>query len=213
MRHRATFPPRYRKLCSDTSAHSDNEYDPEKRVYVIKTLGYRSKNVSKFFRRLDVEMIKEMEVNGKASRRRIRKLPKVPIASEFKRAPRNLPIEFYDPTWFKQLAPGQKRLMVDSENVALLPDASQSLLPTRHVDEKLSDARFTAKYLDAITEPYELTDEEGEEVEDEEDEEEEDEDEELNSQDEEAKEEEDDGLFDEGECGGLYDDEAEEEEE
>ncbi|KAG0139000.1 hypothetical protein CROQUDRAFT_55381, partial [Cronartium quercuum f. sp. fusiforme G11] len=162
MRHRAKFPPRYRKVCSDVLAHSDDEYDAEKHVYVIKSLPYRSRNASKFFRRLDVEILKEEELNGKTSRKRIRKLPKTPAVSEFSRAPKNLPIDFYDLNWFKELPPAQKRLMTDTENVAFLPDAAQSLLPTRHPDEKLGDAKFTAKYLDVFLEAYNLSDDEGE---------------------------------------------------
>lgn len=211
MRHQATFPPRYRKICSDTLAHSDDEYNTEKQVYVIKTLGYRSKNANRFFRRLNVEMIKEAQVNGKASRRRVRRLPKEPRPSAFKRAPVNLPINFYDPTWFKSLSPAQKQIMVDGQNVALLPDARHSLLPDRHPDEKLSNTRFTAKYLDILAEPYELSDGEGgdeDEIEDEEDEDEEDDNEAIEVD----EEEEEDDLFEEGDCGDLYDDEAEEEE-
>ncbi|KAG0144706.1 hypothetical protein CROQUDRAFT_708506 [Cronartium quercuum f. sp. fusiforme G11] len=108
MRHRAKFPPRYRKVCSDVLAHSDDEFNAEKKVYVIKSLPYHSKNANKFFRRLDVEILKEEEINGKTSRKRIRKLPKIPAVSEFKRAPKNLPIDFYNLNWFKELPPTQK---------------------------------------------------------------------------------------------------------
>lgn len=96
MRHRAKFPPRYGKIVADVLAHSDDEYDASKKVYIIKTLPYRSKNGSKFFQRLDVEIKKEDEISGKTNKKRVCKLPKTPVPSEFKRAPRNLPLDFYD---------------------------------------------------------------------------------------------------------------------
>ncbi|KAG0147244.1 hypothetical protein CROQUDRAFT_106576 [Cronartium quercuum f. sp. fusiforme G11] len=69
-------------------------------------------------------------------------------------APKELPINFYDPQWFAQLNAGQKQLIPNASQVTFLPDAWQSLLPTQHPDEKLSDSAFTAKYLESLSEPY-----------------------------------------------------------
>ncbi|KAG0140879.1 hypothetical protein CROQUDRAFT_99491 [Cronartium quercuum f. sp. fusiforme G11] len=187
MRHWAKFPPRYRKVCSDILAHSDNEYDAEKHV-------------------LDVEILKEEELNGKTSQKQIRKLPKTPAVSEFSCAPKNLSIDFYNPNWFNELPPAQKQLMTDTENVAFLPDATQSLLPTRHPDKKLGDAKFTAKYLDVFLEAYNLSDDEGEDDFAGTDEDEDVSDVSLNSDSEaEEEDEEESEFYEEGEYGDLYD--------
>ncbi|EGG10008.1 uncharacterized protein MELLADRAFT_95119 [Melampsora larici-populina 98AG31] len=208
--HKAKFPPRYRALCEDTLAHSDDEYDPIKKVRVIKTLGYRSKNASKFFQRLDVEMAKQAQVTKNAVKKTRRVLPMVPVPSTFTRAPTNLPIDFYDPKWFRALGPGQRRLMANAEAVCFLPNAADSLLPHCHPDEILGDARFSAKYLDALLEAYNLSDDEEDNVEDEE--------EEIDYGDEEigsdgVVEDEEDEFYAEGDYGGLYDDDSDEEDE
>ncbi|KAH9812496.1 hypothetical protein DFH28DRAFT_898694 [Melampsora americana] len=99
-------------------------------------------------------MKKADQISEKTVKREPRRLPKVPIPSMFTRAPKELPIDFYDPQWFAQLNPGQKRLIPDAGRVAFLPDANQSLLPTQHPDERLSDQAFNVKYLESLSEPY-----------------------------------------------------------
>ncbi|KAH9811510.1 hypothetical protein DFH28DRAFT_1130678 [Melampsora americana] len=107
---------------------------------------------------------------GKAVKKTPCKLPIVPVPSQFHKAPTNLPIDFYAPKWYKALGPGQCHIMVDQEKVCFLPDASQSLLPTRQPDKLLSNTRFTAKYLDSIMTNYQLEEEGNVENEDEEEE-------------------------------------------
>ncbi|EGG01262.1 uncharacterized protein MELLADRAFT_92532 [Melampsora larici-populina 98AG31] len=159
--HRGKYPPRYKAICENILSHSDDEQEPGKNYLTIKTLEYRSKNASKFMRRLDIEMQKAAQVAGKASPHLERRLPKVPVPSSFTRAPRDLPIDFYKANWFNKLPSGQKRLIPDATQVAFLPDASQSLFPSpqTHPDERLSDKLFTAKYLNVYLPSYELYDE------------------------------------------------------
>ncbi|KAG0149622.1 hypothetical protein CROQUDRAFT_104968 [Cronartium quercuum f. sp. fusiforme G11] len=209
-RHKKHVPLCYRTLCAEILAHSDDELDKDKGIWIIKMLPYRSKNASKFFRALDAEMLKEARAlsNGKGTTKQTRRLPTIPVPSEFTRAPTGLPIDFYDPKWFKTLGPGQQHLVADAQKVCFLLDASQSLSPTRHPDELISDDRFTGKYLDSKLTAYDLPDEEKENVQDENDDDD-DEDEEIESE-EEKEEDDDDGFYKEGEYGNLYDDEAEE---
>ncbi|KAG0139063.1 hypothetical protein CROQUDRAFT_55309, partial [Cronartium quercuum f. sp. fusiforme G11] len=209
-RHKSKFPPRYQILCEDTLAHSDDEFDPEKKVRIIKTLAYRSKNASKFFRRLDVEIAKEAQIIKNAAKKTPRVLPMEKIPSEFTRAPINLPIDFYAPKWFKALGPGQRRLVVNAQQVCFLPNAAKSLLPNRHPDEFLSNVKFSAKYLDVLSEAYEISDDKEGNVEDDE-EDIIDEDEDLNSDDGGVDEEEEEEFYAEGEYGNLYDDDSDEE--
>ncbi|KAH9808331.1 hypothetical protein DFH28DRAFT_910343 [Melampsora americana] len=141
-------------MCTDVLAHSDDEAVPGKPYRTIKTLPYRSKNVNKFIRRLDVEIKKAALIAGETIRRAERRLPVVPQPSIFTKVPVNQSIDFYNPLWFKSLNPGQRRLIPNSNKVTFLPDASQSLLPKPHPDELLSDKAFNAKYLDILSEPY-----------------------------------------------------------
>lgn len=143
-------------MAQNVLAHSDDEDIPGENAAAIKTLPYRGKNSSKFWRRVDKERIKEAQLLGKQIRAKVRKLPKVPIMSTFTKAPNDFPIDFYDPTWYNNLQAGQKRLVANENKVAFLPDASKSLLPVRHPDEKLGDRAFIAKYLDILREPYQI---------------------------------------------------------
>lgn len=150
--------------------------------------------------------MKEAQVLGKQVRKRVRKLPKTPLPSLFTKAPKNLPIDFYDPEWFNDLTAGQKRLVADATRVAFLPNASDSMKPVQHPDEKLGDMAFDGKYLDILSEPYELTsDEEGGPDEEDGDEEEEEEDSISVDGEKSESESEDSEFYSEGECGDLYD--------
>ncbi|KAA1075509.1 hypothetical protein PGTUg99_019153 [Puccinia graminis f. sp. tritici] len=150
------FPERYIRILNNTLAHSDDEFSPEHNIYIIKTLRYRSNNANIFFRRLDVEMLKADQLSGKQGRKRVRKLPKAPMASTFTKPPIGLPLDFYHCGWIKSLKETDQRLIPDSESVAFLPDAKLSLLPTRVPDEKLGDQAFCAKFRDLLVEPYGL---------------------------------------------------------
>lgn len=93
-----------------------------------------------------------------SGKRQVRKLPKVLVPSTFKTPPKGLPIDFYHPKWFCGLLEAQKKSIPNTQAVAFLPDASESLRPKnqRHEHEKLSDSSFTRKYWDILAEPYGL---------------------------------------------------------
>lgn len=148
------FPKRYQKILAPITAHSDDEYDEERGLFVIKTLSYRSKNAGRFFRQLDRRMIAAAK-NEPGNRRRIRRLPKNAIMSKFTVAPKGLPLDFYDVAWFKSLGAAQQQMIPD-RTVAFLPDAKQSLLPkdVRNPDESLNDKVFNRKYWEILAEPY-----------------------------------------------------------
>ncbi|KNZ55655.1 hypothetical protein VP01_2621g4 [Puccinia sorghi] len=135
----------------------------KKKVYKIKTLPYCSKNANKFFRALDLCMLRQASLTPATNRkRRICKLPKKEkIMLNFVNPPKGLPIYFYHPDWYHALPDSQQKLIPNVEQVAFLPDATQSLQPKamRHADEKLSDKSFTRKYWEIIVEPYGLLNE------------------------------------------------------
>ncbi|PLW44073.1 hypothetical protein PCASD_04851 [Puccinia coronata f. sp. avenae] len=150
---------RYKYIIEPIGAHSDDELDPKRGFYKIKTLPYRSKNASKFFCALDIMMKKSAEQDASSNgKRQIRKLPKQPVLSSYTTAPTKLPIDFYDPKWYQNLTPAQQQTIPNIKVVAFLPDASESLKPKhlRHPDEKLTTSSFTRKYWDILVEPYGL---------------------------------------------------------
>ncbi|KAG0146042.1 hypothetical protein CROQUDRAFT_93228 [Cronartium quercuum f. sp. fusiforme G11] len=112
----------------------------------------------------------------------------------------------------KELSPTQKQLIADAKNMAFLPDASQSLLPTCHPDEQLGDAKFTTKYLDVFLEVYDLSDDKGEGFADSDEKEDSGQSDENLDSDVEGEEDDEEELefYEEGEYGDLYDNEANE---
>lgn len=208
------YPQRYITVLSQIGAHSNDEEVPGKGFYMIKTLPYRSKNANKFFNRLRQVMLKASEQDPLAikSQSRVRLLPKAPVESRFKTAPKGLPIDFYSPQWFKELPPALQNTIPNTQALAFLPDASKSLFPKdkKHPNEKLADSTFTKKYWEFQEEPYGLlhessdeeepenkrggtiTDEEGEGID-------------LTQPSPDASD--DDGFFAEGDAGDLYEEE------
>jgi hypothetical protein len=158
------FPQRYRDILEPIAAHSDDEKVEGKGFYKIKTLPYRSNNANRFFRRLDIVMMKAAEQDplARASRRRVRRLPREPQMSSYKAAPKGLPINFYHPKWFNELFPAQQYSIPDRTRIAFFPNANESLLPKpeKNPDEKMADSTFTKKYWELVVEPYGLLEEE-----------------------------------------------------
>ncbi|KNZ52065.1 hypothetical protein VP01_3706g2, partial [Puccinia sorghi] len=151
------LPKRYQRMISDVNAHSDDEYNPSKGCYYIKTLKFRSENATRFFRRLDAAMLVSDELEQKRVQRRKRIPSPRPAASIFSKPPKGLPLDFYDPDWFNNLLPQQRIDVADTRQVALLPDATQSLQGKQVASEKLTDKQFNAKFFDQLSAPYDLT--------------------------------------------------------
>ncbi|KAG0147850.1 hypothetical protein CROQUDRAFT_42195 [Cronartium quercuum f. sp. fusiforme G11] len=129
-------PKQYIKMLAKPNAHSDDEVDSNGITHTIKTLEFRSANANHF---------------GAPHR-----LPKMPVPSTFKSPPTQLPIDFYSPSWYNNLPPGQKEKWVDSTHVALLPNAAQSLKPIPHPDESLSGSKFSKKYYEQKIRVYQV---------------------------------------------------------
>ncbi|KAI9600940.1 hypothetical protein H4Q26_000734 [Puccinia striiformis f. sp. tritici PST-130] len=149
------LPKRYKRVVADLSAHSDDEYNDQHSCYIIKTVAFRSANANKFFRRLDEEMKKEFE--GPRDQRRIRRVPDVPQPSIFKALPKQLPLDFFDPTWFNNSMASRKRKAADVMSAAFLPDADKSLLGSVQDIESMTDEDFNEKYLLRYQKLYDIT--------------------------------------------------------
>ncbi|KAG0149329.1 hypothetical protein CROQUDRAFT_89135 [Cronartium quercuum f. sp. fusiforme G11] len=169
----SNLPTCYQKIIMDVSAHSNDEEDPERDIYIIKTLCYCSNAVNVFFLRLNVEMEKANLASGKKSRKRTCRLPKEKVISHIQKPPKDLPLDFYNCKWLLNLPINQHRSIPDVNNVAFIPDPSRSFLPSRHPDhnpnEKLSDKNFNRKFLDEVMTKYGFAEQE-ENFEEEEDE-------------------------------------------
>ncbi|MBW0558109.1 hypothetical protein O181_097824 [Austropuccinia psidii MF-1] len=151
------FPQRYLKILANVDDHSDDEKDPVSNKYYIKNLECQSKNATIFMRRLDEEMQKVEQMDGKSSQQHQRYIPETPLKSVCTRVPKRLPIDFYNPLWLNDCPAGQKTITCDAFNIAFLPNSSESLCGIQHPDEKLSDRRFTEKYWDQLIVPYDIS--------------------------------------------------------
>ncbi|KNZ55278.1 hypothetical protein VP01_2722g5 [Puccinia sorghi] len=161
------LPKQYQKIISNVSAHSNNECNSKKGLYIIKTLKFRSENTTKFFCRLDADMLVSDELEQKHVQRRKREPAVPPKPLLFPKPPKGLPLDFYDPAWFNNLLTQKRIDVANTRAVAFLPDASKSLQGKKLPAEKLLDKQFTKHYFDKLLEPYDLTHEiENEEEED-----------------------------------------------
>ncbi|KNZ48699.1 hypothetical protein VP01_5474g1 [Puccinia sorghi] len=103
------LPKQYLAVISDTSAHSDDEYNSKRGVYEIKTLPIQSENATKFVCRLDEAILKAGGLKGKRFQRRKPLPPKNPQDTIFPKPPKGLPlVDFYHPDWFNDLWPQQR---------------------------------------------------------------------------------------------------------
>ncbi|KAG0142906.1 hypothetical protein CROQUDRAFT_96972 [Cronartium quercuum f. sp. fusiforme G11] len=68
----------------------------------------------------------------------------MPVPSKFKTPPIQLPLNYYNPHWFNDLAPSQKEQYVKHTQVALLPNAAEAFIPApnTHPAEKMSGHDF-----------------------------------------------------------------------
>ncbi|MBW0535867.1 hypothetical protein O181_075582 [Austropuccinia psidii MF-1] len=147
---------RYQIIASDVNLHSDDEYNAKAGVYIIKTLAYQSENATAFFCRLDCK-IKDVEaMMGRRSNQQIRRRPNIPIISEFKKTPKNVPIDFYRPEWFNERDHSEKLIAADLSEVAFVPEKDLPPKGKQHPDERLGDLSFNYKYWDLTIKDYEI---------------------------------------------------------
>ncbi|MBW0554252.1 hypothetical protein O181_093967 [Austropuccinia psidii MF-1] len=146
------FPKCYLIILSNIDAHN-----PKGKRNSIRRIECRSEQENIFMRRVDEEMEKVDQDNGFKSQRREQYVPAIPAKSTCTQVPKGLPIDIYDPTWFNSCPPGQKTVISDYLNVALLPDSSASIWGTQHTNEKLSDKKFTENYWDKVIGPYDIS--------------------------------------------------------
>ncbi|MBW0573793.1 hypothetical protein O181_113508 [Austropuccinia psidii MF-1] len=107
--------------------------------------------------RVDEEIEKAEEDNGKSSHQRLQEVPPIQSNSICIHVPNQLPINFYDPEWYNSHTAGKKTIYADTFNVAFLLDYSMSIQGNKNPDEKLNDRCFSEKYWDQLIEPYDIS--------------------------------------------------------
>ncbi|MBW0478136.1 hypothetical protein O181_017851 [Austropuccinia psidii MF-1] len=147
---------RYQIIASDVNEHSDDGYNAMAGVYVIKTLAHQSENATAFFHQLDCK-IKDVEaMMGRGSNQQICWRTTIPIISEFKKTPKNFPIDFYLPEWFKDRDHSEKLMAADLSEVAFVPVKDLPPMGKKHPNERLGDISFNYKYWDLTIKDYKI---------------------------------------------------------
>ena len=92
---------------------------------------------------------------GGQHREYICKMFSEPQETVFSTLPQNVPIDYYDPSFFNGLQPHLCK-QIALQMVALLPNIEDSF--TKCTDENLSDSVFQSKFADAVLAKYRLDD-------------------------------------------------------
>ncbi|MBW0552475.1 hypothetical protein O181_092190, partial [Austropuccinia psidii MF-1] len=95
--------------------------------------------------------------------------PAVPINPKFKKTPKQVPVDFYPPKWFKNLDHAQRFSIANNRKVAFIPTNDISMSKPLNPDENLCDKAFNKKFWHVVTEPYDLSHEVVESSEDDDD--------------------------------------------
>ncbi|MBW0466216.1 hypothetical protein O181_005931 [Austropuccinia psidii MF-1] len=106
-------------------------------------------------RKLDKKIKDSNDVEGTISNQQQQLRLKDPPMTSFPKAPKGLPIDFYNPTWFNSNLPAQRRNLADIGSVAFVKDPRESL-ELKDYSEKLGDRSFTHKNWDHATKKYNL---------------------------------------------------------
>lgn len=129
-------------------------------MYVVKKLPFQSESANIFMHRLDEQMRKANEMDGKRKQQRCRVCFKNTPETIFPKAPKGLPINFYDVAWYNNKLPAQKDAIADNTRVAFLENPLDSFSPKGQADEKLNNKKFAKKHWERATNNYNFSHEE-----------------------------------------------------
>ncbi|MBW0465281.1 hypothetical protein O181_004996 [Austropuccinia psidii MF-1] len=93
------------------------------------------------------------------------------MPSSFTKAPKRMPLDLYPPDWFNNCDYAERFFVANTEQVAFIPTTDIQSAKQLNPDESLWDKAFNDKYLESVTQPYNLSHEldessENEEVDD-----------------------------------------------
>ncbi|PPQ77157.1 hypothetical protein CVT24_009828 [Panaeolus cyanescens] len=160
------YPARYRQLIT-TKATSDDELAPDeaqtlrgKQIYYIKTRPERSPAVNSFIRRID-EMREQMTKFGSKATvvKRIRQPPPpdrdVDHQTSFLQLPRNMPIDYFKPSFYNSLLPVLRCKVADPSVIALRPNTTD-WFDEDDPDLRLKSDKFFEKYQAYVLPLYKI---------------------------------------------------------
>ena len=148
------YPPRYVALCQP-AATSDDELDPDdptKRAYHVFKRPERSTQAEHWVRRLDVKRIQDNKYRRGGARPYHRHIPTISVDSPIESLPHDMPIDYFDATFFNGLQYNTQQLCADPSLIAI-PENEMTWF-THSPDERLSDEVFTERYGVGILAKY-----------------------------------------------------------
>ncbi|MBW0474534.1 hypothetical protein O181_014249 [Austropuccinia psidii MF-1] len=90
------FPKRYIRIVKPIQAHRNEEYSQEKEVYIARELPFRSGSANRFMRNIDKIIKKTYHEEGRRDQHCHQIHIKNPPTTDFPKAPKGFPIDFYD---------------------------------------------------------------------------------------------------------------------
>ncbi|MBW0580452.1 hypothetical protein O181_120167 [Austropuccinia psidii MF-1] len=121
------FLKRYIRIVNPIQAHSNEEYSQEKEVYIARKLPFQSESANRLMCNLDEIIKKTYHKEGRRNQHRHQIHIRNPPTTYFLKAPKGLPIYFYDVCWFDEKLPSQQTNLADVGTIAFLRDATKSL--------------------------------------------------------------------------------------
>ena len=140
------YPSRYIALCQP-AATSDDELDPNdatKKVYRIFRWPEHSTEAEHWVCCLEVKHIQDNKYKRGGSRQYRWLVPTVSINSPIETLPQNMPLNYFDPTFFNGLQYHTQQLCADPDMIAIPKDEETWF--THSMEERLSDEDFTELY-------------------------------------------------------------------
>jgi len=150
------YPLRYTALCQP-AATSDDELDPNdstKKTYRVLRRPERSKEAEDWVRCLEVKRMQDNKYRRGGSRQYRRCIPSIPIDSPIETLPHDMPLDYFDPTFFNGLQYHTQQLCADPDLIAIPKDKNTWF--THSTEERLSDDIFTERYGADVFAKYEL---------------------------------------------------------
>ncbi|MBW0529597.1 hypothetical protein O181_069312 [Austropuccinia psidii MF-1] len=148
------FPKQYIKVVTPVQAHSNEEYYSPKDIYIACKLPFCSEAANKFMHKLDQVICNSNKDDGDKNLQHCVRI-KNPPNTMFTKAPKGLPLDFYDQVWYNTKLPEQRKNIADWKCVPFLEDLT-SLCKLTTEDEKLGYKCFNNKHWDVTTKVYNL---------------------------------------------------------
>ena len=148
------YPPHYVALCHPATTSNDelDPNDPTKRAYRVFKWPERSTEAERWIRHLEVKHIQDNKYRRGGARPYHQHIPTISIDSPIESLPHDMPIDYFDATFFNGLQYNTQQLCADPSLVAI-PENEMTWF-THSPEERLSDEVFTERYGAGILAKY-----------------------------------------------------------